>query len=355
MNYRTTKLLAATDLGASGTKSIDINLDQPISRIQLRWKITKASVAMHSYPHKDITKIELVDGSDVLYAMDGGQAQALNILDRKCLTMNHGQYIDANSQRSFYGIDFGRFLWDPMLALDPQRFKNLQLKVTYNEAVSDTNATVNDLEVIAEVFDEKQISPMGFLMSKVHHAYTIGAADSYEYIDLPTDFPYRKLLIQGYYKAKEPWYTIAEARLNEDNEKRIPFDWDLEEYYQYRKGHDKPCGEVVVIQYGAYYLTATDYWATLVTQGQAAGDQSGTGASGLGGYYLVAAGGSTQHQGIQNGWLPNHCFHFPFGDEQNIDDWYDVTKVAHLQIRLRAGDAGGTGVGSVILQQLRRY
>lgn len=356
MNYRTTTLLARSDIGPSGTKTLEIKVEQPISRIMLEWQVLKGSVAMHSYPHKDITKIELVDGSDVLFAMDGGQAQALNILDRKVGTMNYGAYLDANVQLSYYGIDFGRYLWDPVLAFDPKRFRNAQLRVTFNEAVSDEAGSVGSLEIIAEVFDEKIISPIGFLMSKVHHSYVPQAHGTYEYIDLPTDYPYRKLLVQGYGKGIHPYIIVDEARLNEDNEKRIPWDWDLERYYIHRKGIDKAVQEEVAIQFGAYYLTATDYWSTLVLNGQAAGDQAGIGASGQGGYFLVVVGGSGQSQGIQKGYLPNHCFHFPFGDEMDIDDWYDVTKVGHLQLRLAAGASGAnTGTAAVVLQQLRRY
>lgn len=360
MNYRNTKLLAATDLNTAGTKTIDINVAQPISRINLQWIIGKLSVTMHSYPHRDITKIELVDGSDVLFSMDGGQCQALCIYDRKCPTMNHGQYINANSQRSLYGIDFGRYLFDPMLALDPTKFRNLQLKITHNQSLSDTSASVNTLEIWAELFDEKVISPIGFLMSKAHHAYTVGSADSYEYVKLPTDHPFRKMLLQGYYAAQEPWQTLKEARLSEDQDKRVPFDWNLEVYYQYRKGIDPPVEEIVAGQCtaggAAQYLTASDYWATLVTNGEIEGDQAAIGSNGRGGYFLVKSNVFTQFQGLHRGWLPNHCFQFPFGDQMDIDDWYDVTKIGSLELRLKAGDAAvGTGAGAVILQQLRRY
>jgi hypothetical protein len=360
MNYRNTKLLAQTDVGPSGTKSIDINLDQPMSRITIEWQVLKGLAYMTDAPHIDISKIELVDGSDVLFSMNGGQAQALNIYDRKCGTMNYGAYINANVQLSYYGIDFGRFLFDPLLALDPTKFRNLQLKVTYSEILSDTSGSAGSLEVRADVFDEKIISPSGFLMSKAIHEYTTGAHQSYEYIDLPTDHPYRKLLVQGYAKAYEPHFVVEEARLNEDAEKRIPFDWDLERYYIERKGIDTPVFEVCVVQPQgagvAYYMTATDYWASLITQGQTAGDQAGLGAEGKGGHFIVTSGGSSQAQCIHTGWLPNHCFQFPFGDQMDPEDWYDVTRISHLEMRLRAGSLGaGTGKGAIVLQQLRKY
>lgn len=359
MNYRVAELLAAEDQTAgAGTKTIDIAGSQIISRIDIRWLITKGSVGMSSYPHKDITKIELVDGSDVLHSLDGGQNQALCIFDRRCPTMNHGQYIMANSQRSFYGIDFGRFLFDPILALDPSKFRNLQLKITYDEDVSDTGASVNSLMVLAHCFDEKDVMPIGLLTAKDIESWSLSAAGAYHYVDLPTDQIIRKMLIQGYRKSYEPWYQVAEAKLSEDTDKRIPFNWNLEDYHQFRKGMDEPVIERVAINHSGtacvFYFLPTDYWATFVTQGQGTGDQAGTGASGRGGAFTIATGGSTQSQGIVSGWLPNHCFQFPFGDQNDIDDWYDVSLLKSLKLRLLSG-SGTSGNVDTILQQLRRY
>jgi len=358
MNYRETEILDAKTLTGAGTEVIPINVKEPISRITLQWIITKTQIGMNSYPHKDITKIELTDGSDVLHSLDGGQNQALCIYDRKCPTMNHGQYINANSQRSLYGIDFGRFLYDQVLAFDPTRFNNPMLKVTFDSDVSDDGAASGTLEVWADVFDEKVISPIGFLMAKEH--FNAGTPDSgYTYVDLPTDYTYRKLLVQGYHKAYEPWYVINSVRLNEDNGKRIPFDVNCEKYYQRRKGIDTPVEEAVVVQATgagtAHYLQATDYWSSLNVIGQGAGDEAGMGASGRGGYFLLLPGGSTQLQGTQRGWLPNHCFQFPFGVQSDIDDWYDVTKVGSLRLRLEEGTHHDDQRQAVCIQQLRRY
>jgi hypothetical protein len=359
MNYRIAELLSAEDQTAgAGTKTIEIGGSDIISRIDLQWIITKATVGMQSYPHKDITKIELVDGSDVLHSLDGGQNQALCIFDRKVGTMTHGQSINANSQRSLFGIDFGRFLFDPVLALDPSKFRNLQLKITYDEDVSDTAATANSLAVWAHCFDEKMVSPIGLLSAKNIESWSLSAAGAYHYLDLPTDQIIRKMLIQGYRKAYEPWYQVIGAKLSEDTDKRIPFDWNLEVYHQLRKAIDKPVEELLVSDItgaaGVYYTTPTDYWATLVTQGQSAGTQIGTGASGRGGAYTLAVGGSGQFQAIARGWLPNHCFQFPFGDQMDMDDWYDVTMLKSLKLRLLSG-SGTSGNVDTILQQLRRY
>jgi hypothetical protein len=326
----------------------------------LDWRITKASanLDMDSYPHKDITKIELVDGSDVLHSLDGGQNQALCIFDRKAPTMNYGTYIYANSQISLYGIDFGRYLWDPVLALDPTRFKSLQLKVTFDENVSDTSAEVNALRVWAECFDEKVISPMGFLSAKNFESWSLSAAAAYHYIDLPTDLVIRKMIIQGYKSATCPSSQAAEARLNEDNDKRVVFDWDLENYQIQRMGIDPPVEEIIasqVVTSGAdLYLTPTNYWALL--EGTMYGNPYPVYnyAVAQGGHFSIKGEATGQFSGICRGWLPNHCTQFPFGDQQDIEDWYDVTKIGSLRLRLKSGTSTSGNVDT-ILQQLRKY
>ena len=359
MNYRTAQLLAATDVGASGTKVIDLNIADIISRINIRWQIMKVGADMNSYPHKDITKIELVDGSDVLHSLNGGQNQALCIYDRKAPTMLEGGIISANNQISYYGIDFGRFLFDPNLAFDPTKFKNPQLKISYNEAVSDTGASANELEVWAECFDEKVPSPMGFLSAKEHYSYTPAASGVYEYIQLPTDYLLRKMLIQGYKAQYEPWYQISDAKLDEDNDKRIPFDWNMEKYYQIRKLQDVPLQELISFLASTsgttLYLTPTDYWAIMTGTPRTSTDNLYQNQPGKGGHFVTISGTQSEISTIVTGWLPNHCFQFPFGDQTDPDDWYDVTKIGSLRLRLKSGAGYASSACAVILQQLRPY
>lgn len=359
MNYRTAKVLAEKTLSGAGTETIDINVKDIISRINLSWRVVRSGEGMDSYPYDDIDKIELVDGSDVLHSMDGGENQAICIYDRRCASMNHGEHKNANSEFSLYGIDFGRFLFDPELAFDPKKFSNPQLKVTYDVDVCDTGVTEGHLEVLAECFDEKVPSPVGFLMAKEHWS---GAKPTtgYEYIDLPTDYPIRKMLIKAFLAGYEPWYQVSEARIDEDNEKRIPFDWGLEDYYRFMKGFWTPIQEEF---YGEgdsgatyyYYVTPTDYKSTFI-------GNVFTGAASCGPYNVCKGGkirlvtsAATGHvMGYVYGYLPNHCFEFPFGDQRDMSDWYDVTKLGSLRLRLKAGTGASTTTG-VVLQQLRRY
>lgn len=359
MNYRTAKLLAETNYTAAATKTIPITVSDIISRIIIAWRVTRAGEGMNSYPHADISKIELIDGSERLHSLSGGENQAVCIYDRKVGTMNHGQHVASNSEYSTYGIDFGRFLNDPLYAFDPARFENPQLQITFNHAICDTGASSGNLEVWAQMFDERQVQPVGFLSTRQIKDFSISAAGVYDYIDLPTDHPIRSLFIQGYASGYEPWYQVIEARLNEDGEKRIPFDWDLEDYHRARKGWDHPIQEQCIGQATTsdlvWYVTPTDYYviplfghieydATVHVEDYAKGGK----------LTVQSEQAYTTFLGLVHGWLPNHMFYFPFGDPQDPEDWYDVTRLGSLQLRVKTG-TGTSGNIRTSVQQVRRY
>jgi len=360
MKYRTVAIIPTQTLTGAQTLTIPINLKDIISRLTIFWSVTKVKVGMSSYPHRDIQKIELVDGSDVLFSMDGGQAAALNIYNRKAHTYWCGVSINGNPIQSWYSIDFGRWLFDEMLALDPSRFLNLQLKVTVDPAVCEVGCASGDISLYADVFDEQVPTPSGFLMSKEHFSSITPDTNAYTYIDLPTDFPIRHMLIQGYRTAKEPWFQVAEARLDEENLKRIPFDWALERYHLMRRTIEMPIQEQISSQTNqtpglALYCTPTNYWNIFNGQSLAAHATLHYPVVSPGGYFLPVISAGTTYVAIVKGWLPNHCFSFPFGYQADISDWYDVTKLGHVGLRLRAGTHAADSEQAVVLQQNRSY
>jgi len=359
MKYRNVMILPPLTLTGAQTRTINIHIKDVISRMTVVWSVTKVKIGMTSYAHRDITRIELVDGSDVLFSMNGGEAAALMMYDRPCPTYWDGEAINGMEIYSQYGIDFGRWIFDEVLALDPSRFSNLQLKVTVNPELCELGGSAGELSVHADVFDEQRPAPAGFLMSKEHYSAVMGGTGSHTYVDLPTDFPIRKMIVQGYLASKEPWNQVHNVRIDEENEKRVPLDWPMYEYFVYRKGIDIPVQEHIASQAEAggtlLFTTPTDYWCTLVTVAHAAGGIFVPAGASPGGVFTVTPNAGTAYQAIVKGWLPNHCFHFPFGYQKDISDWYDVTKLGHVRLRLTAGTHDAAGMQAVVLQQNRSY
>lgn len=359
MKYRTTEILDATDLGGAGTKVIDLRGLDAISRINIGYRITMATNAQSAHLAANLSRIEIVDGSKVLWALSGYEAQALGIYNRRVNTLNHGYYVGANGIYGCFPIDFGRKRWDKELAFIPSRFANPQLKITHDETTCDSGAGTNEMEIWADVFDEKVISPIGFLSAKEHYQYTCGDENSYKTLELPTDMPIRKMLLRGYRSQYEPWNALIQARLQENSGKREVFDYDLEDYYRIMKGQWLP----VIEQMHTYaagsatyfiYVTPTDYLVSPVgTPNDSLVFRSPGNAKG--GYIPVVAEGGCFIVGLVMGWLPHHCWEFPFGDPDDLDDWYDVTEKEDVKLRLKAGAGGTSGTGEVVLEQLLRY
>jgi|GEM_PF-3486732 len=359
MKYRTATILSEKALDASGTEIAPIRIQDKISRIMLGYRAKRQAIAMSAHLGSNIERIELVDGSDVLFALTGEECIGLNIFDRRILSSVHSQYMGGNSMFVPLCLDFGRWLWDTELALDPAQFDNLMLKITYDTTNFDADATLNYLGIYAECFDEKAISPVGFLMTKEHWKKTM-VQDTYEYIALPTDFPIRQLIIRSHKESEAPWYTVREVRIDEDNEKRIPFNWDVENYYRMRKAEDLPIIEATweyarILGDAILYVTPTDYLAAAAGMGTGTTQPVYRVGNLAGGEYAPANSGGQSASSILFGWLPCHCIQFPFGYQKDLDDWYDVTAKGSVRLRLRGGDNATLGTGQVVLQQLRRY
>jgi len=360
MKYRRTTILPTASKVAAGTETISIKVSDPISRIGIRWGITATATDMSAAPAADITKIELVDGSDVLHSLSGYENQALAIYSRRVGTMQYGRLHQSLVTQSFFGIDFGRKLYDPLLALDPTRFENLQLKITYALTNVYSDGAAGELEVWADVFDEKVITPIGFLMAKEHYSYTMAADGSYEYITLPTDYLLRKMLIRAHRDQYTPTAQLQAVRLDENNEKKIPFDITLEDWIVGMLGRRQVVEELIegnaVHEEHTYYVTPTDEWCvTLLHLRDQAYNIIQTDWVNGGQVKMYFNGGSAAFQGMARGHYPHHTFEFPFGDDQDPEDWYDVTELGNLRLRLEAGDSGVEGTCQVVLEQLRGY
>jgi len=361
MNYREVEIYAPKDIGMAGTEVIDINVSDVLSSIELIWQTTVATAALMTAPHVDcLTKVEVVDGSDALFSMSGKDAQALAFyangrMPFNCISVKATEYM-----RSIIPIYFGRYPFDKQLALDPKKFKNLQLKVTWDRDAANAGVTVNELTVRGWVFDQKAITPRGFLMSKDIRNYP-PVANTYAYTDLPVDYPYRLLMIESYSTDKEPGEVLAVVKLSEDNDKRVPFDMTGPEIV------DKlsvPAGEIEENFEGADDVTATDLYVTptvatrpqaevgtvaitaagLWSQGTVTGNKVAWGEAVVAKYYGF----------VVRGFCPHHCLLIPLGDLKDLDDIQDVKGIGSLRLITQGAAAVGTSPNlKVIIQQLR--
>lgn len=358
MNYRHAEIMASEDLGGAGTKIIDLDVIDPISRITLRHEPVTGDMTPIDTPVINITKLELVDGSDVLYTLSGQEGHALNIFEKSAPPINQIQYNTGGTSIVVINIDFGRYLWDRELAFDPKRFKNPQLKLTWDEDAFDGACGAHSFMIYGHLFDEKSIAPVGFLMNKEIKAYA-PTAGAYEYTDLPTDYTMRKLIVQAYRKAGGARGLVVEYKLSEDNDKRIPFDGDLN---YLRSFLDVGLGEIEDSIFINAPTAGRVGYATATHLNSIAGyNNTATNAfvisSVAGNQFVIAPVTATANLQLRcKGVNPHGCVCFPFGLQNDLTDWYEVTRLGNLKLRLKGGTSAlGTDTIRIITQQLRRY
>jgi len=358
MNTRIATILAAEDLGEAGTKTIDINIKDIISRITIMFQATNVAEAMASHPAGNITKIELVDGSDVLFSLNGHQAQAINFYDREIQPYSYIDNIATHNQRALFGLDFGRFLYDKIMAFDPTKFTNPQLKITWDEDVCEVDATVNSCIVRAHIFDELVPTPAGFFMTKEVYSYTV-AETGYEYIDLPTDFITQQIFIRSQLDA-EPFAAILdEFKLSEDNDRRIPLDltvleimrevieqWGYVLEHAYLKGVDSAT---------AFYAMPSDIGHP-VRAPYGAADAGAIWSADGGKFYYIGTSAAINHKALIYGVLPHATMPILPKPGIEIADWFDVTKLGSLKLRIKdSAPSATTPSAQVITKQYRTY
>jgi hypothetical protein len=361
MKYRLAEIFPSKSYIADYTETIDLNVADPISQLMIQLDVTNVGAgAIAAHAIACLTKIELVDGSDVLFSLSGYQAEAVDIYHNGKIRSNWNCYLDGNPVQRFIGLNFGRKLWDPILAFDPKKFRNPQLKLTLDINAGGMAATPNKLQVWANLFDEKTVTPIGMLMHKEIKAYSMGSA-SHEYTDMPTDFPYRKLFVRAQRAGYEPSALISKIKLYEDEGKRIVINTEGPDNME-RLMSASPLLTELIMQLAGTSTTAgyctpaarvlgnVNQWAAAVAAG-ASSFYDGDGGQ----FHIITETGGKNVQVVLHGWLPHATYQLPFGDQDDIEDWYDVSKIGSLKLDVLSLAAGSGYTNDIFLQQLRKY
>jgi len=360
MNYRLSTLFASKAYALDATEVIDINVADPISQLVIELKALGHSNTGTAHAVACLKKIEIVDGSDVLYSLSGYEADAVDIYHNKGMRSNWNSYLDDNYCDRYIGINFGRKLWDPELAFDPKKFRNPQLKISLDINAGGCACDENQIKVTAAMFDEKMVSPTGFLMHKEIKDYQMASA-AHEYTDMPTDFPYRKLFVRQMTVAAEPCQVIENIKLSEEQDKRIIFDHPPTDLLRIMGANNPQLIEQIMFwvdtSLTSVFTTVSERaTATFVRWEDTIGTYKFSSGGSAGGRMRVIADAAGPAVAIIAGFVPHGVYELPFGDQNDLDDWYDVTGLGSLKLDVKAfSGRSSADTVQVFLQQLRKY
>jgi hypothetical protein len=349
-----------------GTLTKDLDLVDPVSALALEFQGTNGTTSNEDNFISDvITKVEIVDGSEVLYSLNLMQLEALHFYKLgRAPTLFPSEWA-SGSQRHMCLLLFGRRLWDPEFAMDFTRFKNPQLKITTNIAAIRAAAAAGAFvsgslqgTIVAKVMEDVP-APGRYLMAKQIANWTSGTSGE-KRIELPTDYPYRMLLTRFFLEGSDPDELISDIKLTGDMDKFVMLNRklkqiDAEALAQFGDmwiSHNivRSSGGVVrgLMQKEVQFLFTpststrfTEYIPTLQFSGNVtleiqAGNAGGT--------------ADTRHWGREYGHALHATTPIAFGDMDRPETWFDPTPYNKFESVLTEDNAG---VCELALEQAR--
>jgi len=362
MFYRLATILDRESHSLDRTETIDIDVKDPIAKFSIIWQpVNGSQIHADGHPAQGLSKIELIDGSDVLYSLTGPQAQAAAYYSKKKEPPGGINYL--NGMSSFVVVDmcFGRNLHDDQLAFDPTKFRNPQLKITLDIDAGGSAVEAGYLTILAHLFDQRDVNLIGFLMHKEVKDFTLANA-SHEYTDLPTDYPYRKLFIRAQRNGFGPDEQIDTVKISEDVDRKIPLNHTINQLLFSFMSDNSPYREAILLpgnETVQYFYCTPGYWPLMTAAGwrTAIGGGDKNCYKGQGGrfQYVQTASGPNACVHVE-GWAPHSVIEIPFGRQDVIEDWYDVTTIGNLKLDIKGGaSVGSSQTCQLFLQQLRKY
>ena len=366
MFLRRTYLESRFSLPNAGERTTDIAMKEPITNLWVEFRCLNGATSNKDVTMSDcIEAIEVIDGSDVIYALDGKEALALTAY--YCNNM-HNQLVTElgnTTQNLSIVIPFGRFEGDPIYAFDPTKFLNPQVRVKWNLAAiravgADGFTTGGLVYTLVATCMEGGSSPQAYFMSKEIYSYV--SAVGVEYVDLPTDYRYKMLMVRPHYATKAIYSVVTNLMLHVNQQQFVLFNMRMTDFIRYnswiepqmeydhvfQKSHADQCYHILGYADTPIHEATTGVDQTHSWQGM------GIGQGPIG----IWVAGAQQDTDVPvyaqvTGHCPFHCVLHNFGRRDEQGDYFDAPAFRSARLELTGGVAGGNVY--VALVQERPY
>jgi len=355
----------ALALPNAGTHTEDINIKDPIMDFYVRMYATNGATNNVENSIIDVlNSITLVDGSDVLWALDAEEILANQFYHYKESTDLGIDERPSVVQATTFKIPLGIGRMHPEVAFDPTRFANPQLVLDWDianiRAVGADAFVTNTLavDIMADVIDEAPTRPTGYLMTKEISEYTAVAATEAR-VELPVDYAYRTIYVRSYHDNKCPIASLNTVEHSVNEQKYRPFDIFTDDWVEWLKEW-----------YGMWHMSAWYFLAITATEQRNPYLRANLGVSleamtaatdiqldSLANCQINMTGANAAaehiHASVQ-GALPFGTWAWPYGDPESPEEWlqFVYTDKSRLNILSMAGE---TPLVQVFLTQHRKY
>lgn len=354
------------DMGTSGTLIYDLDYRDPITEFDLYFEATNdAAGNQENPPEISISKIELVDGGEVLWDLNGQNAFSCFVTDAEQVPYHNRTSAASDTPWQPIPIRFGRRLYDTDYAFDARKHRHPQLRITFDEATINTPGTDGYVSgswsfTLCARLMEGAPSPKGFLTYRTVQSFN-SAAGGDRRIELPTDRTIRYLMCRVYDEGEEMYSAITHYKLTADGGKWVGFDLAARDFMNRHCETFKP---IWLNSYcGIANATHTQHWVGIPIWGSVMCQQPDYVMGGALGHDSQIFGRVAHREFpyaqslpaflIINGWAIHHTLLYAFGDRMNPTHWLDPKTFGKLDLIVT--DSVATAVVDVAVQQVYRY
>ena len=196
-----------------------------LSAIEIEYQATNGATSCVDHEiHDDVSKIEMIDGAEVLESLSMKEWIACNFYELGRIPRAQLTEVGGAIQKETCLILFGRFIGDPDYYFDPSKFDNPQLSLESALTISATAgfaAGTGKLTIKLHIIDEGARAQKGFITRQEKYSFT-SAASGDELISLPTNYPYQYLGVSAVLSTYRPDEVISKIKLTFDDDKYIP-------------------------------------------------------------------------------------------------------------------------------------
>ncbi len=365
MFLRRTYLESRFSLPDAGERTTDIAMREPITNLWLEFRATNGEQGNLANILADcVDAIEVIDGSDVIYSMDAEQALAYSAYYCNTLPNQIISEIPTVIQNLSIVIPFGRFEGDARFAFDPTKFLNPQVRIKWNLAAiravgADAYVTGSLVYTLVATCMEGGETPEAYFMTKEIYSYV--PAVGVEYVDLPTDYPYKMLLVRPTCAAKSIYGLVNNIMLHVNQQQFVLFNMRMTDFIRYNTtmepilhyDHEFYVADGVNIAFILKYNdaptfqcqnvddTVYHYNNTYIGEGALAIDAAG------------APAGACNTMAQVTGNCPFGVVVHNFGRRNEPGDYFDAPSFRSVRLELTGAHAGGMCYVSLV--QIRPY
>lgn len=303
-----------------------------------------------------VSKLEVLDGSDVLHSLSMRQEQA-----RDYFLTGRLPFQQLNSKAAGVVIEeadiyFGRFPGDRDFYLDTSRFKNVMLSLVNALTISATAGFATGtgyLTVILKLIEDGAPPCQGFIMSKQVESFTTVGSGT-KATQLATDRDYQSLMFGALETLIEADVDVTNYKLSVNSDGFIPFNLSATQMLQENMRRLPAARQRLNFLNDTAVTWLSDIYARVSGWMGPIGGTAKGGVSTCIGEQLVAymTTGDTASLFLNvRGHAPHSFLEYRFGDGVLVEDFLKVAGLNKLELQATDGAAGGAY--TVVTNQLR--